>query len=141
MQEEIKYDPGDHVGIIACNRKELVETILGRLKDVDDCDEPIQLQLMKETHTSSGIILFTSTVNILMVENYFCYNNLICIAGPVKSWEPHERLPVVSVRELFTRFLDITTPPTTILLQYLAKTCENEEEAKQLNILATVSKT
>ncbi|CAB3251854.1 unnamed protein product [Arctia plantaginis] len=109
-KEEIKYDPGDHVGIIACNRKELVDSILSRVKDVDNFDEPLQLQFMKETHTSSG---------------------------PVKTWEPHERLPVVSVRDLFTRFLDITTPPTIILLQYLATTCENEEEAKQLNTLAT----
>ncbi|CAG9783566.1 unnamed protein product [Diatraea saccharalis] len=109
-KSEIKYDPGDHVGIVACNRKELVDSLLARLKDVDDYDEPLQVQLMKETHTSSG---------------------------PVKSWEPHERLPILSVRDLFTRFLDITTPPTTILLQYLATTCENEEEKKQLNILAT----
>lgn len=54
LQEEIKYDPGDHVGIIACNRKELVDGILARVKDVDDFDQPLQLQLMKETHTSSG---------------------------------------------------------------------------------------
>ncbi|KAJ0180348.1 hypothetical protein K1T71_003752 [Dendrolimus kikuchii] len=109
-KEQVKYDPGDHVGIIACNRKELVDNLLSRVKDIDDYDEPLQLQLMKETHTSSG---------------------------PVKSWEPHERLPVVGVRELFTRFLDITTPPTTILLQYLATTCDNDEERKQLNILST----
>ncbi|KAG7307096.1 hypothetical protein JYU34_007233 [Plutella xylostella] len=108
-KESIKYDPGDHVGMLACNRQELVEGLLGRLKDVDDYDEPLQLQLMKETHTSSG---------------------------PVKSWEPHERLPAVSVRDLFTRFLDITTPPTTILLQYLATTCENDEQRRQLNLLA-----
>lgn len=57
----------------------------------------------------------------------------------MKSWEPHERLPIVTVRELFTRFLDITTPPTTILLQYLATTCENDEERTQLNLLASVS--
>lgn len=54
MQEEIKYDPGDHVGIVACNRKELVDSILSRVKDVDNFDEPLQVQLMKETHTSSG---------------------------------------------------------------------------------------
>ncbi|KOB72118.1 Nitric oxide synthase 2, partial [Operophtera brumata] len=107
---EIKYDPGDHVGIMACNRKELVDSLLSRMNDIDNYDEPVQLQLMKETHTS---------------------------AGPVKSWEPHERLPVVSVRELFTRFLDITTPPSTILLQYLATTCDNAAEKEKLNNLAT----
>ncbi|XP_045781881.1 nitric oxide synthase-like protein isoform X1 [Maniola jurtina] len=107
---EINYDPGDHVGIMACNRKELVDRLLSRLKDVDNYDEPLQLQLMKETHTSSG---------------------------PVKSWEPHEKLPPITLRDLFTRFLDITTPPTTILLQYLATTCDNEEERKQLSTLAT----
>lgn len=64
---------------------------------------------------------------------YACYT-----IGPVKSWEPHEKLPPISVRDLFTRFLDITTPPTTILLQYLATTCDNEEERKQLSTLATV---
>ncbi|XP_045491293.1 nitric oxide synthase-like protein [Colias croceus] len=109
-KSEIKYDPGDHVGIIACNRKELVDNLLARLKDIEDFDTPVNLQLMKETHTSNG---------------------------PVKSWEPHERLPPVSVRDLFTRFLDITTPPTTILLQYLAKTCSDETQRKQLTILAT----
>lgn len=65
---------------------------------------------------------------------------VISFIGPVKSWEPHERLPVVNIRELFTRFLDITTPPTTILLQYLATTCENESEKEKLNNLSTVSK-
>lgn len=54
LQEDIKYDPGDHVGIIACNRKDLVDSILMRLRDIDDYDQPLQLQLMKETHTSSG---------------------------------------------------------------------------------------
>lgn len=54
FQGEINYDPGDHVGIMACNRKELVDSLLARLKDIDNYDEPLQLQLMKETHTSSG---------------------------------------------------------------------------------------
>lgn len=39
---------------MACNRKELVDVLLSRFKDVDNYDEPLQLQLMKETHTSSG---------------------------------------------------------------------------------------
>lgn len=61
FQDEIKYDPGDHVGIIACNRKELVDGLLARLKDVSDYDEPLQLQLMKETHTSSGKACYYKT--------------------------------------------------------------------------------
>lgn len=44
------------MGIVACNRKEMVDSLMARVKDVDDYDEPLQLQLMKETHTSSGKI-------------------------------------------------------------------------------------
>lgn len=65
MQGEIKYDPGDHVGIMACNRIELVDSLLSRIKDIDDYDEPVQLQLMKETHTSAGkLILIVKYVEV-----------------------------------------------------------------------------
>ncbi|KAL0893659.1 hypothetical protein ABMA27_013817 [Loxostege sticticalis] len=111
-QEEVKYDPGDHVGVMACNRKEIVDAVLKRLKDVDKYDEPVQLQVMKETLTP---------------------------AGTFKTWETHERLPTVTVREIFTRFLDITTPPTTTVLKYLASRCSDQNEANQIKELATDS--
>lgn len=40
---------------MACNRKEIVNTILSRLKDIDDYDKTLQLQLMKETLTLTGM--------------------------------------------------------------------------------------
>lgn len=110
--DELKYDPGDHVGILACNRREIVDTVLRRLKEVDDYDKTMQLQVQKETLTPTG---------------------------SVKKWEPHERIPPATVRELFTRFLDITTPPTTCLLNYLATTCSKESEKEKLKTLATDS--
>ncbi|CAG4908085.1 unnamed protein product [Colias eurytheme] len=103
VDSDFKYEPGDHVGIMACNRKEIVDIVLSRLKDVDVYDKPVQLQVMKETLTPTGAI---------------------------KSWEKHERLPPVTVRELFTRFLDITTPPSSKLLKYLASACTDKNDAE-----------
>ncbi|CAK1556071.1 unnamed protein product [Leptosia nina] len=108
VNDEFKYEPGDHIGIMACNRKEIVDTILLRLKDVDACDKPCQLQVLKETLTA---------------------------IGAVKTWEKHERLPAVTIRELFTRFLDITTPPSTRVLKYLASVCTDTSDADCLKEL------
>ncbi|GBP31541.1 Nitric oxide synthase [Eumeta japonica] len=107
--DEFKYSPGDHVGVLPCNREEIVEGVLKRLTDEEDCDKPLQLHRLTEE---------------------------LKINGVRKSWEPDVRLPSVSIRELFTRFLDITTPPSTFLLDYLSTKCTNEEEEKKLKLLA-----
>ncbi|XP_050666056.1 nitric oxide synthase-like isoform X2 [Leptidea sinapis] len=108
VDSEIKYDPGDHIGIMASNRKEIVDIVLSKLKEADMCDKPVQLQVMKETLTPMGA---------------------------VKTWEKHERLPAVTIRELFTRFLDITTPPSTKVLKYLASVCSDKSDAECINEL------
>jgi nitric-oxide synthase len=61
------------------------------------------------------------------------------IAGVLKTWEPHERLPPCTIRTLFTRFLDITTPPTPNLLQHFASVATDPEDQRRLTLLATVS--
>lgn len=111
-EAELKYEPGDHVGVMACNRKEIVDSILSRVKDIDDFDKTVQLQIMKETLTPTGA---------------------------VKTWEKHERLSSSSVRQTFTRFLDITTPPSTTVLKYLSNCCSDQKEADALKTLATDS--
>ena len=60
-------------------------------------------------------------------------------AGVMKTWEPHERLPPCSLRTVFTRFLDITTPPTPNLLQHFASLATDPEDQRRLTLLATVS--
>jgi len=51
----LSYQSGDHVGIVAENRVELVDKILERLgnKPATD-DEPVQVQLLQEKHTPMG---------------------------------------------------------------------------------------
>lgn len=54
LQSNFNYQPGDHVGILPCNRSFIVDDLISRLKGVDDPDKPIQLEQLKETHTSNG---------------------------------------------------------------------------------------
>lgn len=56
----------------------------------------------------------------------------------MKTWERHERIQALSVREIFTRFLDITTPPSTKVLKYLATVCSDQNEADYLRELIEV---
>lgn len=109
---DVEYQPGDHVGVFAINRTELVDGIIAHLQQPCDPDKVVELQLEKESHTSNGV---------------------------VKSWEPHPRLPRVSLRMLLARFLDLTTPPTPQLLQWLATQATDPEEQRGLTILATES--
>lgn len=112
FKNNLPYKPGDHLGVFAKNRHELVDKVIKRLKGVNDQDSSVMLQFLKETHTSNGV---------------------------VKNWKAHERLPSCSIRELFTRYLDITTPPTPNLLQHFASIATDEEDQRKLNLLATDS--
>ncbi|XP_044753719.1 nitric oxide synthase, salivary gland isoform X3 [Coccinella septempunctata] len=105
------YSPGDHMGVFAVNRAEIVDGILERLQGVDDPDAPVELQILQELQTSNGI---------------------------QKNWKQHEKRPVCSVREMFMRYLDITTPPTPNLLQNFASIA-NDEDRKRLEMLASDS--
>ncbi|KAF5278426.1 hypothetical protein FQA39_LY05915 [Lamprigera yunnana] len=112
IESGLPYHPGDHVGVYPMNMPELVDKILQRLTSIDDPDKTIELQILKETHTSNGV---------------------------VKTWIPHERLPDCSLRELFLRFLDITTPPPPNLLQHFASIATEEVDQIRLTQLATDS--
>lgn len=106
------YNPGDHLGVFGRNRPEIVDGIIERLQGVTNPDVSVELQHLEEKHTPNGT---------------------------VRSWKPHGRLPSCSIRELFSQYLDITTPPTPNLLHHFASIATNEEEAKELNLLASDS--
>lgn len=65
VANNVHYEPGDHVGILPANRKEIVDGILNRLSGIDSFDEILQLQLLKENHTTNGILKKNRIKNIL----------------------------------------------------------------------------
>nr|CAD7258266.1 unnamed protein product [Timema shepardi] len=108
--QEIQYQPGDHVGVFPCNRKEIVDGVLSRLTIRVDLDVPVQVQVLKANNTSNGV---------------------------VKTWEPHDTVPSCSLRTLLTWFLDVTTPLAPIQLENLASVATDPEEQRRLLQLAT----
>lgn len=50
----VDYQPGDHVGVFPVNREDIVSGILHRLSGIDDHDGIMQLQLLKENHSTNG---------------------------------------------------------------------------------------
>ncbi|XP_043950192.1 nitric oxide synthase isoform X2 [Drosophila biarmipes] len=108
----LEYEPGDHVGIFPANRSQLVDGLLERLVGVDNPDEVLQLQLLKEKQTSNGIF---------------------------KCWEPHDKIPPDSLRNLLTRFFDLTTPPSRQLLTLLAGFCDDAADKERLELLVNDS--
>lgn len=134
---EISYKPGDHLGVFACNRSELVDGIIERIQTTIDPDIPIELQVQKQSHTPNGIELKINKTIKEYLYNFLLYNNFI--AGIVKTWAAHDRYLPNSLRILLTRFLDITTPPTPNLLRYFASIAQNPKEQAKLNLLASVS--
>ncbi|XP_002021672.2 nitric oxide synthase [Drosophila persimilis] len=108
----LDYEPGDHVGIFPANRPQLVEGLLERLVGVENPDEVLQLQLLKEKQTSNGIF---------------------------KCWEQHDKIPADTLRNLLARFFDLTTPPSRQLLTLLAGFCDDNADKERLELLVNDS--
>lgn len=108
----LEYEPGDHVGIFPANRTQLVDGLLERLVGVDNPNEVLQLQLLKEKQTSNGIF---------------------------KCWEQHDKIPADTLRNLLARFFDLTTPPSRQLLTLLSGFCDDNADTERLQLLVTDS--
>jgi nitric-oxide synthase, brain len=52
---ELQYKPGDHVGLFATNRKELVDVILSKVSNAPPPDQLIKIEVLKEKATVFGI--------------------------------------------------------------------------------------
>lgn len=61
------------------------------------------------------------------------------LKGVSKSWETHEKLPTCSLRQLLTRFVDVTSPPSSQLLKLLANYCADKIDEESLTRLINVS--
>ncbi|GAV04593.1 hypothetical protein RvY_14857-1 [Ramazzottius varieornatus] len=103
-EEDISYQPGDHVAIFAENDPQQVAALLDRL-GMRPNQAPIQVEVLVEK--ASGMAV-------------------------TKSWKALVRLPVAPMEVLFASFLDITTPPSQMLLESLASLARSSEEHDRL---------
>jgi len=110
---ELAYKAGDHVGIFANNRKELVDMILSRVTNAPPSDQLVQVEILKEKTTVFGVN---------------------------KNWIVDERYPACTLFTALTNFLDITSTVSQNMLQYFSTQTANEAERTRLENLAKVKK-
>ena len=60
------------------------------------------------------------------------------IAGTERTWVQHTRLPQASIRELLTRYCDITTPASPNFLKFLSNYAQDNEQKNKLDLLVSV---
>uniref|UniRef100_A0A8C5LQZ2 Nitric oxide synthase n=1 Tax=Leptobrachium leishanense TaxID=445787 RepID=A0A8C5LQZ2_9ANUR len=107
--KELKYRPGDHLGVFAGNHEDLVNALIERLEDAPPVNQLVRVEMLEERNTALGVI---------------------------SNWTEEERIPPCTIFQAFKYFLDVTTPPTPILMQQIALLATNEKERKQLEILS-----
>lgn len=127
-QSLVTFEPGDHVAIYPINKLNAVQKILDRMH----CCTPT----INGDSKSSGIN-FDQVYTILVKRE----NMDLTPAAPVAAqgeehWIAHDRLPVTSIREALTRYLDITSPPNQEFLLILSQQTSDSEEKKRLQQLA-----
>ena len=59
---ELEYKPGDHVGVLAANRNEIVEAVLDKVSNAPPYDQLVKVEILKEKTTIFGIYLQLLTI-------------------------------------------------------------------------------
>uniref|UniRef100_UPI00398EA18C nitric oxide synthase 1-like n=1 Tax=Pristiophorus japonicus TaxID=55135 RepID=UPI00398EA18C len=108
-EEQLKYLPGDHVGIHPANQEELVETVMEHLDQLPAFNDAVSVETLLERQTQQG---------------------------PLCKWMSQNRLPPCTVFQALTHFLDITTPPSPDLLQYFAQLATEPKDKQGLEELS-----
>jgi len=57
----------------------------------------------------------------------------------ISNWTDENRIPPCTISQAFQYFLDITTPPSPVLLQQFAALATNEKQNKKLELLSKVN--
>uniref|UniRef100_A0A8C5WNX6 nitric-oxide synthase (NADPH) n=1 Tax=Laticauda laticaudata TaxID=8630 RepID=A0A8C5WNX6_LATLA len=104
-QQGLRYLPGDHLGVFPGNHEDLVNTLIERLEDAPPTNQLVKLEILEERTTALGTI---------------------------SNWTEENRISPCTIFQAFKYYLDITTPPTPILLQQFALLATDEKEKKRL---------
>uniref|UniRef100_G3PM77 Nitric oxide synthase n=1 Tax=Gasterosteus aculeatus aculeatus TaxID=481459 RepID=G3PM77_GASAC len=107
--ERLTYQPGDHLGIFPGNHEDLVTALLDKLEDAPPVNQIVKVEFLEERNTALGVI---------------------------SNWTHETRIPPCTIYQAFQYFLDITTPPTPVLLQQFAALATNDKQKKKLEILS-----
>ncbi|XP_034647278.1 nitric oxide synthase, brain [Trachemys scripta elegans] len=108
-QQELRYQPGDHLGVFPGNHEDLVSTLMERLEDAPPANQLVKVELLEERSTALGVI---------------------------SNWTDENRIPPCTIFQAFKCYLDITTPPTPLLLQQFALLATSDKEKKRLQVLS-----
>ncbi|XP_011762687.1 nitric oxide synthase 1 isoform X2 [Macaca nemestrina] len=107
--QELQYQPGDHLGVFPGNHEDLVNALIERLEDAPPVNQMVKVELLEERNTALGVI---------------------------SNWTDEHRLPPCTIFQAFKYYLDITTPPTPLQLQQFASLATNEKEKQRLLVLS-----
>ncbi|XP_010718869.1 nitric oxide synthase, brain [Meleagris gallopavo] len=107
--QELQYLPGDHLGVFPGNHEELVNALIDRLEDAPPANQLVKVELLEERSTALGVI---------------------------SNWTDENRIPPCTIFQAFKYYLDITTPPTPLLLQQFALLATSDKEKKRLQVLS-----
>ncbi|XP_016046155.1 nitric oxide synthase 1 [Erinaceus europaeus] len=107
--QELQYQPGDHLGVFPGNHEDLVTALIERLEDAPPINQLVKVELLEERNTALGVI---------------------------SNWTDEHRLPPCTIFQAFKYYLDITTPPTPLQLQQFASLATSEKEKQRLLVLS-----
>lgn len=107
---QLEYKPGDHVGILASNRKELVDAVLSKVTNAPPPDQLVKVEVLREKSS---------------------------VFGTSKQWTVDDRFLPFTLRTAFTNYLDITSPLTQNMLMLMSTQAACETDRIQLEKLAT----
>uniref|UniRef100_A0A8D2MKR9 nitric-oxide synthase (NADPH) n=1 Tax=Zonotrichia albicollis TaxID=44394 RepID=A0A8D2MKR9_ZONAL len=104
--QELQYQPGDHLGVFPGNHEDLVNALIDRLEDAPPTNQLVKVELLEERSTALG------------------------------KQGAQNRVPPCTIFQAFKYYLDITTPPTPLLLQQFALLATSDKEKKRLQVLS-----
>uniref|UniRef100_A0A667ZH76 Nitric oxide synthase 1 n=1 Tax=Myripristis murdjan TaxID=586833 RepID=A0A667ZH76_9TELE len=107
--DSLSYQPGDHLGIFPGNHEDLVTALIEKLEDAPPVNQIVKVEFLEERNTALGVI---------------------------SNWTDETRIPPCTIYQAFQYFLDITTPPSPVLLQQFAALATNDAQKKKLEILS-----
>ncbi|XP_041078618.1 nitric oxide synthase, brain-like [Polyodon spathula] len=107
--EDLRYEPGDHLGVFSGNHEDLVTSLLDKLEDAPPVNQIVRVEFLEERNTALGVI---------------------------SNWTDENHIPPCTIFQAFKYFLDITTPPSPLLLQQFASLATSNKQRKKLEVLS-----